>query len=209
MDPLSVPSLTRFKKCNKCGVTYPRIRLCFHWNGTKWRAACKPCERLRKRAYNFASMTPEARQRRIESSKRWLKKSGWKSGKRDKDKVRRASRKYWSKNKEKARERSKQWYRANRVEQNNRARKRKGILRDAQGSHSSADVRSKYESQGGKCHWCSTKLNGVFEVDHIFPLSKGGSNDPSNICCACQFCNRSKGSKMPWEYLEYLKERGA
>jgi len=32
------------------------------------------------------------------------------------------------------------------------------------------------------------------EVDHITPVSKGGSNDPANLWALCFSCNRGKGS---------------
>lgn len=54
-----------------------------------------------------------------------------------------------------------------------------------------------------KCHLCGIKcpkrLRGTTddrapEVDHIVPASKGGTNDPSNLACACRRCNRHKGA---------------
>ena len=39
----------------------------------------------------------------------------------------------------------------------------------------------------------------VTEVDHVIPVAKGGTDDPSNLVPACGPCNRAKGcgSKMP------------
>lgn len=45
------------------------------------------------------------------------------------------------------------------------------------------------------CVYCGTK-SGPFECDHIIPISKGGSNDRSNLATACRPCNRSKKDKM-------------
>lgn len=49
------------------------------------------------------------------------------------------------------------------------------------------------------CSYCGatdTKL----ECDHIHPISKGGTNDLSNLVTACESCNRSKGSKTLEEW---------
>jgi len=34
------------------------------------------------------------------------------------------------------------------------------------------------------------------EIEHIVPLSRGGSNDESNLWLSCPLCNRHKGSKI-------------
>jgi hypothetical protein len=33
------------------------------------------------------------------------------------------------------------------------------------------------------------------EIEHIVPLSRGGSNDESNLWLACPLCNRHKGNR--------------
>lgn len=59
-----------------------------------------------------------------------------------------------------------------------------------------------FERDGWRCQLCGRKLNpkarGTLsalapELDHIFPLSKGGSHTEDNVQCACRQCNHSKG----------------
>jgi 5-methylcytosine-specific restriction endonuclease McrA len=38
-----------------------------------------------------------------------------------------------------------------------------------------------------------------YELDHIYPHSKGGSNRANNIQVLSKKKNRKKGAKMPWE----------
>lgn len=54
--------------------------------------------------------------------------------------------------------------------------------------------------QGRICAYCG-ETDRPLEFDHIYPVSKGGSNDPSNLTLACDRCNRSKGDKtlMEWK----------
>ncbi len=56
-------------------------------------------------------------------------------------------------------------------------------------------IKNLYVKQRGKCAICENYLCGKFEADHILPLSKGGSNKPSNIQLVCPKCNKEKGCK--------------
>jgi 5-methylcytosine-specific restriction endonuclease McrA len=61
---------------------------------------------------------------------------------------------------------------------------------------------------GFKCRYCGRGPDdGVkLMVDHIFPKSKGGSNNPSNLITACEECNLGKAdmvitrrnNQIPW-----------
>ena len=50
---------------------------------------------------------------------------------------------------------------------------------------------------GFRCVLCGATANdGVkLHVDHIFPVSKGGKTEPSNLRTLCESCNRGKGAK--------------
>ena len=51
-----------------------------------------------------------------------------------------------------------------------------------------------------RCYLCDKLIPlGDRQVDHIFPVIKGGASTPSNLAIACQKCNRSKSSKHPNE----------
>lgn len=45
-----------------------------------------------------------------------------------------------------------------------------------------------------KCVKCQSKEN--ITIDHITPVSKGGSDDPSNLQILCKPCNSKKGTKI-------------
>jgi hypothetical protein len=54
-----------------------------------------------------------------------------------------------------------------------------------------------FEASEGKCHHCAGQLlyDEPWHIDHVIPLSKGGSNDKSNLVLSCVRCNLEKGSK--------------
>jgi len=54
------------------------------------------------------------------------------------------------------------------------------------------------ERDGFKCLDCgATPASGaLLEIDHIIPISKGGSNDQSNLRTLCSNCNRGKSDRI-------------
>ena len=52
------------------------------------------------------------------------------------------------------------------------------------------------------CRYCGATAPGVrLHVDHVIPVSLGGSDDPSNLVAACADCNGGKGSTSPDEHI--------
>lgn len=99
-------------------------------------------------------------------------------------------------------------YRRNNLDKYRAASLRRRALKvEAEGSFTTADIDKQLSAQSGLCFWCyDIMLLGKHTVDHLIPLSRGGTNWPSNLVCACHSCNSQKGAKTPDEYREYLKE---
>lgn len=49
------------------------------------------------------------------------------------------------------------------------------------------------------CAYCQQR-GGELECDHIYPVSRGGTNEDDNLTTACKQCNRSKGSMTVQEW---------
>jgi 5-methylcytosine-specific restriction endonuclease McrA len=51
-----------------------------------------------------------------------------------------------------------------------------------------------------RCIYCDA-TEGPFEVDHVYPHSRGGPSIASNLACACKTCNRAKRDSTLEEWL--------
>ena len=56
-----------------------------------------------------------------------------------------------------------------------------------------------------KCAYCKNDLNGTYHIDHVVPLSRGGSSGIGNYLPACPFCNTSKGAKLLTEWRKWQR----
>lgn len=52
---------------------------------------------------------------------------------------------------------------------------------------------------GCKCAMCDSVE--FLQLEHLRPISRGGSNSIDNICLLCRDCNFSKGARMPLEWI--------
>lgn len=221
---------TPTKVCVECGIPYPRTNEYFNQQkDTKdgLTNLCKVCAKQRAREWyqqnkeraNAASKAwyeankesdlarkrarisnnPELRQDAIERSKKFREENP------EQFKERRD--KWYQNNKPRSRAQSQLWRKNNpaRYKAMNKISnaKRKGIIRNAPGSHTAEDIRTLYNEQEGRCAYCGITLHGVFHLDHIIPLIQGGSNNPDNLACACAACNLSKGEKLLGEWTAW------
>lgn len=63
-----------------------------------------------------------------------------------------------------------------------------------------------------KCIYCIAEFghmpkNRKLTIDHKIPVSKGGTNEEANLCCACEQHNKKKGDKTAQYFLEQIERK--
>ncbi len=114
---------------------------------------------------------------------------------------------HYAANKEAIKQRVREWNAANPEATRARGRNYRARLFDAEGSHTAADIKALYAKQGGLCVYCDVPLGTKYHVDHIQPLSRGGSNWPANLQLTCRQCNNHKRATDPIEYARRIRKK--
>lgn len=55
-----------------------------------------------------------------------------------------------------------------------------------------------FERAGHRCEYCTMHQMlqaSTFHIDHLLPVSRGGTDHPDNLCLSCVGCNLSKSSR--------------
>ncbi len=231
---MSAVSVTRFKCCTKCGVTYPRTAVYYHRTSRSkdgLQVYCKPCQSLYIKNYNRQNKARLAQQKKeyLEANRELVQEQKRQSYQRNletykryrvENKERRQkyvkenaaanakhSRDYAERNPEKVKESLRQWRKRNPSRYTlDRNRRRAHKLAAEHEPYTLSDINDLWYKQNGGCHYCGSPVFAVYHVDHKRPLSRGGADGLANLCIACPFCNVSKKDKTEHEFNEYRKE---
>lgn len=90
----------------------------------------------------------------------------------------------------------------NRISSYNRRGKMK--RKQVEGRHTPEDISTIYDLQRGRCAYCSVKVFKKYHVDHVTPISKGGTNAKENLCISCPTCNLKKWAMDPIEWANKI-----
>ena len=120
------------------------------------------------------------------------------------DRVLQHARETYGRRKEEAQAKHKEW-----LARNPHKRREHEAARRAKASrterYTAADVDRLLVLQKSRCVYCKRSIKAKFHVDHIVPISKGGSNSPKNIQLLCQPCNQMKHARHP---IDFAQSRG-
>lgn len=176
--------MTKYKWCRRCQTTkflneFAKNKL----NKDGLQTYCKACQKSYR---NPETAKVYAKQYRADNKERLLK------AKRVAGKI------YYQKNRDKILERQRKNYTPESSTKKNLMRR--AFLSQVQVFQvSRAEVRS---MQKQRCFYCG-EAGGT--IDHVIPLSRGGSHAIGNLVPACRTCNLSKGKKL---IVEWKKVRG-
>lgn len=174
--------------CSKCGESKPLAE--YHTNRSKpggYQTECKACAIARgQRHYREHADEKHAYDRQYRAINRERKQAH--------------DRAYYQRNAAAIRLRVRQYGRRRKAEDpsrwnhlhNLRWRRRAERLK-AGGSYTLAEWHALCAQYGHRCLACGS--TGRLEVDHVVPVSLGGSNTIANLQPLCPDCNRAKGTK--------------
>lgn len=161
--------MTQTITCSRCGEDKPPTQF------PKGRRQCRPCRKSIQRAYYEANRPRILRQVRAYAEAHQGERREWG--------------RQWRERNDRTREKH-DYYMQNRT-------------RILEGYHASRGARGFFsweaclEIYGGQCAHCGS--SEYLEVDHIVPLSRGGTNWQFNIQPLCQSCNKRKFVRPDWE----------
>ena len=199
------------KQCTKCGETKPATTEFFSRGNSRkdglngW---CKICTSEYQREWY------ESNKEKISEQKREKDRKYYET---HKEKKREYDREYRTANAEKISEREREYYTANKEKISEQQREylqtpRGKEVKRTQNQRRRArkvsapiglpfDEKLQLKRQKNRCYYCGCRLD-QYHVDHVIPLSRGGSDGSENKVLACPTCNLSKGSKLPSEWAE-------
>lgn len=214
--------------CSDCGQEYPLTKEYFRYQKDKsgkyyFQHRCINCRRMKEREYykeiDGAAKMSEWRKEHPDKYKAAKRRYA----ERHPDKVKAMKQRERKKNAEGYRQRGLKWRLADperakdRANQNYRRMKARhpGYIRQTNESRLYRMINAGgpidkelalelYNEQEGRCAYCGISVYHSIDrdvhVEHILPISRGGTNDRDNLVITCGHCNWSKGNKTLAEW---------
>lgn len=99
---------------------------------------------------------------------------------------------YRAKHRERVRLQERERHRRNPEGDRVRCRKRYALKLGVQGFHTAEQAQARAVVYGNRCWLCGNPMQGM---DHVIPLTRGGSDWPSNLRPICKPCNSRKSNR--------------
>lgn len=199
------------RRCYTCKEVFPATPEFFHRRKAGLVYRCKPCARGAATKHYYANHDKALRRRAEyrDANREALRE--WFRTKRDKAKVREAGLRYRAANLAKLREGSRRRYYANTAKHAARCKEWRAANRDRMRAYTmKKNLRRRkvpltpeaktYVAMiaGDPCAYCGKPSR---EIDHIVPVSRGGTSEWSNLTMACRRCNNAKHARPLIQHL--------
>jgi 5-methylcytosine-specific restriction endonuclease McrA len=173
----------------------------------KWRDSHKEQHREYNKAWKVAN-----KERQYDLAKKWraehpenvqraVKK--WQDANRDR--LHENNARWHATHPDEARERRKRWRGENPEREKIHKHTRRTRISESGGSFTVSDIQNMLKQQKGKCIVCLTSIKENYHIDHVIPVSKGGSSDRSNLQLLCPRCNMSKHDR---DNITFMQQNG-
>lgn len=189
--------------CRRCykRAEYQRNRARYIANATNWNAEHVDRRREIARDHERRKRLAEpeaARARARQSMKRWRG--------RNPEQARAKNRADYAKHREKRVTRSVAWAKNNPERYRAIQRNREIRERDAPGVGVTHEQWQQIlVTHGAECFYCGASA-AALQLEHVVPLSRGGSHDPANVVPACSTCNQRKATRTAREFVLRLPQ---
>lgn len=178
-----VRNLSPLKACVKCGSTE------WYKKNKSGHLECRNCKAERAKIW-----------RQSNKAKANACSKNWKI--RNPEKIKKIMANWYLGNSEKVKSAKKEWCLNNLEKVKSNTQNRRSMMKNAEGEFSGIYIKNLILLQKSKCAVCKTDISKNYHVDHIQPLSKGGTNYPENIQLLCKTCNLQKHAKDPLEFMQ-------
>ena len=206
----------RGKPCVKCGsdiryIHQGRCVLCRRKNSKKWKK--ENPEKTRKYREDNRDIINNRNNKWLKDNKEKRRKYEKEYYKKNREHIREYHREWYLKNREDKLAKNKEWRDNNLEKQKIYVHKRRQLIEENGGEYTEKEWLNLCERYNFECLRCGDNLVSM-TVDHIIPLSKGGSNHIWNIQNLCLSCNSIKNNKIidyrptediPNEFVEFLE----
>ena len=202
------------KRCSKCKEVKPVSE----FNKRKdskdgYRNDCKECVAARKAKYYEANKekikAKHAKYRAANRDKLAAYHAEYRAA--NKDKIAEYQSEYYAANKDKIAAQMAEYARNNPEKFRAASQRRRARKANSKGSFTADQWKERLAYHGYKCVYCGVEKHetpqGWLTMEHLIPLSRGGTNWPSNLAPSCKSCNCSKGTKTHFEFIEYLSNK--
>ncbi len=186
------------RKCVDCNNVFEVVS---NQIRTKRCALCAPKAKREKEKRSRAKCREQRRKYAIEhEAEAKIRREKWKKENPEKDRLSKLA--YYHRNRDRTLEYKREYYQRHKSKSYEYCRQRLARKAKAAGRFTVIEFRTEIRRQSGRCFWCSRPLEENVVADHIIPLSRGGSDNISNIAATCPDCNLSKWAKLA--YIEWI-----